>query len=62
MINQDNVQTGKSKAKIALAALQRAADQARNIAIQTNTEIVILQDGKRVRVTAEELRQQASKQ
>ncbi len=39
-----------------LAAMQRAAKLAREIAIQTNTAIVIMRDGKPVRVTAEELR------
>jgi len=41
-----------------MAAMRRAAEAARNIAIETNTEIVIVKDGKPVRVTAEELRQE----
>jgi hypothetical protein len=41
-----------------LAAMRRAADMARSTAIQTNTEIVIVKDGKPVRVTAEELRKE----
>ncbi len=36
--------------------MRRAATMARNTAIQTNTEIVIVKDGKPVRVSAEELR------
>ena len=51
-----------STARNALQALRRAADQARIIAIQANTAIVIVKDGKRVRVTAEELKKQALKQ
>jgi imidazolonepropionase-like amidohydrolase len=39
-----------------LAAMQRAAQMARKIAIQTNTGIVVVSDGKIVRITAEELR------
>lgn len=39
-----------------LAAMQRAAQLARQIAIQTNTAIVVVRDGKRVRITADELR------
>ena len=42
----------------ALAAMQRAAESARQIAIQTNTAIVQVKDGKPVRVTADELRKQ----
>lgn len=37
------------------AALQRAAQSARDLAIQTNTAIVLAVDGKPVRITAEEL-------
>lgn len=39
-----------------LAAMQRAADMARQTAIETNTAIVVVQDGKIVRIPAEELR------
>ncbi|MBS0465990.1 MAG: hypothetical protein JSS31_15395 [Proteobacteria bacterium] len=44
----------------AYAALLRAADMARQVAIQTNTAIVIVQDGQLRRITAEELRQGAA--
>lgn len=56
-------ETGRSKnpdVRDAMAAMQRAADLARKTAIQTGTAIIIVQDGKRVRVTAEELRKQES--
>ena len=39
-----------------MAAMRRAAAMAREIAIQTNTEIVLVRDGKPVRVSAAELR------
>jgi hypothetical protein len=42
----------------AMAAMQRAAELARTTAIQTETAIIIVQDGKRIRITAEELRKQ----
>lgn len=46
--------------RASLAALQRAAELARETAIQTNTNIVIEKDGKLVWISAEELRRQAS--
>lgn len=42
--------------KGALAAMQRAAEDARRIAIQTNTAIVVKVDGEIKHITAEELR------
>lgn len=39
-----------------LTALQRAARMAREIAVRTDTHIVIARDGKLVRITANELR------
>lgn len=42
----------------AMDALERAADLARETAIQTDTAIIIVKDEKIVRVTADELRQQ----
>lgn len=39
-----------------LAAMRRAAELARLTAIQTDTSIVIVRDGKPVRVSAAELR------
>jgi hypothetical protein len=43
--------------RASLTAMRRAAEMARKTAIQTDTEIVIVKDGKPVWVTAEELRQ-----
>ena len=42
--------------RASLTAIRRAAEMARSTAIQTNTEIVIVKDGKLVRITAAELR------
>lgn len=43
----------------ALAALKRAAAQARKTAIETNTGIVIVVDGKMRCISADELRREA---
>ncbi|MCB1634846.1 MAG: hypothetical protein KDI51_09670 [Xanthomonadales bacterium] len=43
-----------------VAAMQRAAELAREIAIQTNTGIVIVRDGQIVHVSAAELREEAA--
>jgi len=40
------------------AAMKRAAKLAREIAIQTNTAIILVKDKKIVRITADELRKQ----
>lgn len=39
-----------------LIALRRAARMAREVAVRTDTHIVVARDGKLVRITAEELR------
>lgn len=39
-----------------LTALRRAARMAREVAVRTDTEIVVSRDGKLVRITAGELR------
>jgi len=43
-------------------ALKRAAQRAREIAIQTNTGICVMQEGKIVRITADELRAERARQ
>lgn len=43
--------------RAALAALRRAGKLARETAIRMNTGIVVVRDGKRVHVSAAELRQ-----
>ena len=42
-----------------LNALLRSAATARKLAIQTNTDLVIVKDGQLLRIPADELRQQA---
>ena len=44
-----------------LAALRRAARMARELAVRTNTAIILVEDGKIVRVSADELRAQGYK-
>jgi len=44
----------------AMTAMQRAAELARQTAIQTNTAIVVVREGKRIRITAEQLRQECN--
>jgi hypothetical protein len=43
-----------------VAAMKRAAELARNIAIQTDTAIIVQQDGKLMRKTASELKAAAT--
>ncbi len=42
--------------RASVIAMQRAANMAREIAIQTNTAIIVHKDGKPIRITAEQLR------
>lgn len=44
--------------RASLAAMLRAAELARQTALQTGTAIVVVRDGKPVRITAEELRKE----
>jgi hypothetical protein len=44
--------------RASLAAMLRAAESARQTALQTGTAIVVVRDGKPVRITAEELRRE----
>ena len=43
-----------------LAAMQRAAAEARRIALATDTGIVVLRDGKTVMISAAELREEVA--
>ncbi|WP_347262104.1 hypothetical protein [Rudaea sp.] len=45
--------------RASLAAMHRAAELARQTALQTNTALVVVKDGKLVRIPAEQLRMQA---
>jgi hypothetical protein len=59
MTQQDLSKAKNADLRGSLAALQRAAAEARRIAIQTNTGIVIMRDGQLVHLSAEDLRRQA---
>lgn len=58
MTPKDISQAKNPDLRASLAALQRAAQDARRIAMQTDTAIIVMRDGKRVRVTADELRKE----
>lgn len=60
MSTQDITQAKDPDLRASLVALQRAAALARTTAIQTNTHLVIVQNGKLVRIPAEVLRQNLS--
>jgi len=58
-MTKDHISQAKDKDLAAsLAAMQRAARAARELAVRTNTAIIIMRDGKIVRVTADELREE----
>jgi len=57
MTQEDLSKASNPDIRNSLAAMQRAAKEARRIAIQTNTAIIMVKDGKVVRVPAEELRE-----
>lgn len=45
--------------RVSMKALQRAAKMARKTAIQTGTDLIVVEDGKLVRISPNELREQA---
>ena len=57
MTQADLSQAKNPKLRGSLAAMHRAADMARRTAIQTNTGIVVVRDGKREHLSAEQLRE-----
>jgi hypothetical protein len=60
MTQQEISKAKNADLRASLAAMQRAAELAHQRAIQTNTGIVIVQDGKLVHISAEELRKTTS--
>jgi len=56
MKQQDLSKAKNSDLRASLAAMQRAAELARRTAVQTGTAIVVVQNGRLVRISAEELR------
>ena len=58
-MNTNDISNAKDPDLLAsLGALRRAAQQARKTAIQTETDLVIVKDGRMQRISPEELRQQ----
>ena len=55
---QDLSQAKDPDLRASFAALQRAAEEARKIAIATGTGIVVVKDGKIVEISARELQEQ----
>jgi hypothetical protein len=58
MTSQDISQAKNPDQRASLTAMRRAAAMARDLAIQTNTAIVVVKDGKPVIITADELRKE----
>jgi hypothetical protein len=56
MKQQDLSKAKNPDLRASLAAMQRAAESARRTAVQTDTAIVVVQNGKLVRISAEQLR------
>lgn len=56
---QDLSKAKSPELRASLAALRRAAALARKTAIQTDTALVIVRDGKLVRISADQLRREA---
>lgn len=54
---QDIAQARNPDLRGSLAAMKRAAELARRTAIQTDTEIVVVHDGKTVLIPAKQLRE-----
>ena len=58
MKQQDISKAKNPDLRASLAAMQRAAKMARETAIQTDTAIIVVQNGKRARIPAEQLRKE----
>ena len=58
MINNDISNAKDPDLRNALAALRRTTLMARKTAIQTGTNIVVVRDGRMIRISADELRRQ----
>ncbi|MBK8207819.1 MAG: hypothetical protein IPK87_13675 [Planctomycetes bacterium] len=56
MMQQDLAKARNPDLRSSLTAIARAAAMARQIAVQTNTAIVVVKDGKLTRIPAELLR------
>lgn len=56
LTQQDLSRASNPDLRASLIAMRRAAAMARQTAIQTDTEIVVVRDGKPVRISAAQLR------
>lgn len=61
MTRRDLSKAKDADLRASLKAMQRAAEMARQTAIQTNTALVVVQNGKTVRIPAAELRKLATR-
>ena len=57
MTQKDLSQAKNPDLRASLVAMRRAAEMARRVAIQTDTEIIVVRDGKPVRISAAQLRE-----
>jgi hypothetical protein len=57
-VKQDLSKAKNPDQRASLAAMQRAAQQARKTAVQTDTALVVVKDGKLLRIPAAQLRGQ----
>jgi hypothetical protein len=57
-VKQDLSKAKNPDLRASLAAMQRAAQQARKTAVQTDTALVVVKDGKLLRIPAAQLRGQ----
>jgi len=55
---EDILKARSADLRNSLPAMRRAIELARKTAIDTNTAIIVVRDGKRVRVSADELRRE----
>jgi hypothetical protein len=61
MTEQELAKAKNPDLRASLAAMRRAAEMARQTAIQTNTEIVVVRDSKLVRIPAAQLREEQTR-
>ena len=59
MTRKDLSEAKNPDLRASLIAMRRAAAMARQTAIETNTEIILVRDGKPVRISAAQLRKDA---
>ncbi|QFY77737.1 hypothetical protein DUD43_08610 [Alcaligenes faecalis] len=61
-MNKEDISKAKNPdLRASLVALERAAQSARFVAMQTNTSVVLVENGKMIKISAEQLRQEVCK-